>query len=267
MHHTDRTQQYMEAGPSHEFEYEGGEFEFEGGEFEYEGGEFEGGEFEFEGGEFEGGEFEHEGGHELELELASELLGVSNEYELEQFFGKLFKKVAGGIRNFARSGVGRALGGALRGIARQALPTLASAAGNALLPGVGGAIGGKLGGMAANALGLELEGLSAEDREFEVARRIVRLGTTAARTALRAPAGASPASVARSAMTAAARRHAPGLLRRRRRRCACGGGGGSYGPAVGVPSTDVPGIVAPPSGGGGSGSWYRQGNTIVIQGV
>lgn len=266
MHNTDRTQQFMEAGPSNEFEYEGGEFEFE-----FEGGEFEGGEFEFEGGEFEyeGGEFEFEGApsHEFELELASELLGVSNEYELEQFFGKLFKKVAGGVRNFARSGVGRALGGALKGIAKQALPALASAAGNALLPGVGGALGGKLGGMAASALGLELEGLSAEDREFEVARRIVRLGTAATRQALRTPPGANPTAAARSAMTAAARRYAPGLLRRRRRRgyggsCSCGG---SSAPA----GIEVPGIVAPPTNttGAPSGSWYRQGNSIVIQGV
>lgn len=279
MHNTDRTQQYLEAGPAHEFEFE----------FEHESQGEQAGEFEF-AGEFEGGhalEMETGVSHEMEMELASELLGVTNEQELENFLGKLFKKVARGVGDFARSGAGKMIGGALKGIAKKALPALAGAAGNFLLPGVGGAIGAKLGGMAGNALGLELEGLSPEDREFEVARRIVRLGATATRQALRSPAGASPISVARSAMTVAARKHAPGLLRRPHRRGRHSGhrpAPGGSGTAVTIgpdgPAIDAGAFPAPAQSFGNgqchcggaaavqpAGHWYRQGNSIVIEGV
>src|SRR6266508_2088562 len=49
-----------------------------------------------------------------ELALASELLEVSSEAELEQFLGGLFNKVAGAASQFARSDTGRALGGILK---------------------------------------------------------------------------------------------------------------------------------------------------------
>ena len=107
-----------------------------------------------------------------EMELAAELLTVQSEDELEQFLGKLFKKAGG----FLKSGVGRQLTGALKGIARKALPALGAAAGNFLLPGIGGVMGGKLASAAGSMLGLELEGLSYEDQEFEIAKQIVRLG-------------------------------------------------------------------------------------------
>src|ERR1041384_6023622 len=99
MHNIDRT--------TNEYEFENA-FENEGeGEFEF---EFEGegeGEFEFEG-ELEG--------EALEMELATELLGVSNEQELEQFLGSMFKKVARGVSNFAKSGIGKSLIGGLKSI-------------------------------------------------------------------------------------------------------------------------------------------------------
>ncbi len=208
MHNIDRTTSEFEF--ENEFEYEGeGEFEFEGeGEFEFEG-EYEGeGEFEFEG-ELEG--------EALELELATELLGVSNEMELEQFLGKLFKKVGKGVSNFAKSGVGKSLLGGLKTIAKKALPIAGGALGNFLVPGLGGAIGSKLGSAASNLFELELEGLSNEDREFEVARRFVRLATDATKKATTAArAGAPPKVAAASALKRAAANHAPGLLRKRR---------------------------------------------------
>ena len=143
------------------------------------------------------------------MELASELLTIQNEVELEQFLGKLVKKAGG----FLRSGVGRHLTGALRGIARKALPVLGAAAGNFILPGVGGAIGGKLASAAGNMFGLELEGLSYEDQEFEIAKQVVRLGGAAATNAAQAPPNAPPAQAAQAALTTAAQQFAPGLLR------------------------------------------------------
>ncbi|MBB3220044.1 hypothetical protein [Pseudoduganella umbonata] len=64
--------------------------------------------------------------------------------------------------------------------------------------------------------GLELEGLSPEDKEFEVARHFVRLASDAARQAL-ARAAQPPGQAAQQALMQAARRNAPGLLRQRSR--------------------------------------------------
>src|SRR5687768_4080357 len=144
-----------------------------------------------------------------EMELAAELLTVQSEDELEQFLGKLIKKAGG----FLKSGVGRQLTGALRGIAKKALPALGAAAGNFLLPGVGGAIGGKLASAAGGMFGLELEGLSYEDQEFEIAKQVVRLGGAAATNAAQAPPSVPPDKQAQAALTTAAQQFAPGLLR------------------------------------------------------
>lgn len=169
--------------------------------------EFEVGESEFEN------EFESEVSGEMqEMELAAELLGVSNEQEMEQFLGGLIKSVGRVATNFAKSSAGKALGGILRSAAKSALPIVGSALGNFVVPGAGGLIGGKLASMAGSALGLELEGLSNEDREFEVARRLVRIGQHATHHLASMPAHVPPARAARIAFLRAARQIAPGLL-------------------------------------------------------
>ncbi|CAB3746062.1 hypothetical protein [Paraburkholderia humisilvae] len=202
-------------GPGYnEFEQElspelAGEFGQElGGEFETEfESQFEMGENEFEN------EFETEVSGEMqELELAAELLAVNNEQELEQFLGGLIKSVGRVATNFAKSSAGKALGGILRTAVKSALPVVGSALGNLVIPGAGGLIGGKLAGMAGSALGLELEGLSNEDREFEVARRVVRIGQHAARHLVAMPPHIPPARAARIAFLRGARQVAPGLL-------------------------------------------------------
>ena len=131
-------------------------------------------EFEFEGTP----EFEAPLSEVEEMELAAELLTVSGEAELDQFLGGLFKKVAKGIGKIAKP-----LGGVLKGIAKKALPVVGGAVGSFIpIPGVGTAVGTALGTAASKVLEAELEGLSLEDQEFEVARRFVRLASTAART-------------------------------------------------------------------------------------
>ena len=132
MHDIDRVQletpefeqEHEHGGGGYEFEYEG---EYEGESAEYEG-EYE--------GEFEG-EYEGELGEAAELELASQFLEISTEQELEQFVGDVLRSAAGGVRDFARSKTGRALGGILKQAARRALPV------------VGQGIGERLGGPAA----------------------------------------------------------------------------------------------------------------------
>jgi uncharacterized protein (DUF697 family) len=220
---------------SHEFEFEN-EFELEGGEFEFAGEAA--GEFEFEA------ELQSE---ELEMELTTELLEVSNEQEFEQFLGGLFNKVAKGVSNFAKSGLGKTLIGGLKSIAKKALPIAGGALGNFLVPGLGGAIGSKLGGMASNLFELELEGLSNEDREFEVARRFVQLASDAAkRAAAAAHSGAPARTIVNSALKQAAYNYAPGLLKTQ-------GGAGVYG--------------GQGPQGGHSGTWQRKGSHIIVYGV
>jgi hypothetical protein len=172
-----------------------------------------------------------------EMELAAELLGLQSEEEMEEFLGKLIKKAGGAIKSFAKSGVGKALGGVLKTVAKKALPIAGAALGNMVLPGVGGMIGSKLASAGGKLFGLELEGMSPQDQEFEIARRFVRLGGEAARQAARMPMQGSPVNVAKDAVLAAAQMHAPGLSGgaagemggRRRGGCTCGGRGRSTG--------------------------------------
>lgn len=145
-----------------------------------------------------------------EVALASELLEVSSEEELDRFLGNVLSSAVSAVRSFASSDAGRAVGGALKSAARQALP--------------------QLGG----ALGLETEGLSAEDHEYQTARSFVRFASETAQRAAQAGRGTPPQVAAQQAATAAAQRHLPGLLR----------------PHNGSQRTE--------------GRWVRRGNRIVI---
>ncbi len=200
--------------------------------------------------EFEGeGEGEYEGGgrpfSDAEaMELAAELLSVSSEQELDLFLGDLVKKAWSGIKKAASSPIGKVVVGGLRSIAKKALPMAGAALGNMIAPGVGGAIGSKLATAAGDAFGLELEGLSAEDREFEIAKQFVQLAGQAAQNAAQAPAGGSPVAIAKTAITDAAKKFAPGL----------------------VPALDRVGGAKAPSAAGGatSGRWIARGHNIIL---
>jgi hypothetical protein len=169
-----------------------------------------------------------------EMELAAELLGVSDDQELDQFLGKLIKKVGRKARKFLKSGTGRALRRILRGAAKKALPIVGGA--------IGGPVGSRLASTAGRLVGLELEGLSPEDQEFEVAKRVVRLAGDAAKKAAIAQTRMPSATAAKAAVVAAAKKHAPGLVR-------------PVSPAVSIP------------GGRRSGRWVRRGAKIVLMGV
>lgn len=69
---------------------------------------------------------------------------------------------------------------------------------------------------AAAIFGMELEGLSPEDKEFEYARHLVRFLRDVAATALQPPSSGTAMNGGQrvqAALAQAARRHAPGLLR------------------------------------------------------
>ncbi len=221
---------------NNEYEY-GNELEFANESFEF-------------GNEF-GHEYGHELGHELheslEMELAHELLNVSNEQELNHFLGKLIKGVGKGISAFAKSGVGKALGGALKSVAKTALPLVGKAAGTFFGGPLGGMVGGKLGSMASNLFELELEGLSPEDREFEVARAYVRFANEAINNAsnlTKQYSNGNPQTITRTAINQAASTHAPGLLKP-----AGAATGARQGAWNGLPQT---------------GTWSRRGRVIIL---
>jgi uncharacterized protein (DUF697 family) len=203
-----------------------------------------------------------------EMDLAAELLEVNNEQELEQFLGNLIKGVGRAIGSVVKSPIGRAIGGALKGVAKAALPIAGGALGTFVGGPIGTALGSSLGSMAGQALGLELEGLSQEDREFEATKQFVRFASEAAKNALQAPPGCQdPASVAHAAVTDAARIHAPGLMQ------AIGAapvppaapkpsGGASVRVPVSTPPTQQ--LAQPRGARTRSGRWIRHHGKIVV---
>jgi len=172
---------------------------------------------------------DEEAAETAELELATQLLEVSSEQQLDRFIGDLVRSGVGALSDFARTREGRQLAGILKKAAGRVLPVLGRAAGRAAGGAVSGVtggprgsyqrtgerIGGSVGALAKRCFGLELEGLSAEDQEFEVARRFVQFARDAVRECLRR-LGTGPArQVSRQAVASAARRLAPGLVTER----------------------------------------------------
>ena len=123
---------------------------------------------------------------EEEMQLAMELLEVASEEELDQFLGNVFKSVWKGVKKVGATiaKVAKPLGGALKAVAKTALPFVGGALGSMIpIPGVGTALGSALGRAASNALELEMENAAPADRELELARRFVRIAGQAARLA------------------------------------------------------------------------------------
>ena len=168
-------------------------------------------------------------------ELASELMEVNGEQELEQFLGDLIKKAASAAGSFIKSPTGKALGGILKDAAKKALPMVGGALGGWVGGDAGSKIGTQLAGMASSKLGLELEG---ESEQFETAKDFVRMATEAAAKVAAAPQTGNVANVVRSAVSDAVKTHMPSLL-------------------------------SAPAGTGGraKGKWIRRGNHIVLLGV
>jgi len=169
------------------------------------------------------------------MELAGELLEVTNEAELDRFLGGLIRRAGRALGQVVRSPMGRALGGFLKGAAKQALPLAGTAIGGFFGGPLGAKIGNGLASAASNALRLEAE-MNAEDREFEGAKNFARIAGNAVKSALSAPATVNPVVVAQSAVTKAAKKHAPRLI-------------ANTGPA---------------SIRGRGGRWIRRGRNIVI---
>jgi hypothetical protein len=204
---------------SESFEYGSG-YGHESGTFEaeYPTGEADL-EFDFSSEHYETGESEAE---VQEMEAASSLMELNSEQDLEQFLGDLISKASSTIGDISRSPVGQALGGILKSAAKQALPIAGQALGTYIGGPAGGQLGSQLATKAGQIFGLEVEGLSHEDRDFEVTRQFVKFGNEAARRAAheaRHRGGANRVStpvaqqIAKSAAVEAAKQFAPGLLK------------------------------------------------------
>ncbi len=164
-----------------------------------------------------------EGGQQMAL--AADLLEVADQRQLAGFLSQLVAQSGPRGPSLLASATGTALLSGLRRAA-QVLGPIASAA------RAGAAPMSDLKTRAAQLFGIELEGLSPEDKEFEVAQQFVRFATEAAKRAA-VGRGDAPTRV-RGALGEAAMRHAPGLLRA---------------PALGLAD---------------SGRWQRKGDRIVL---
>jgi hypothetical protein len=205
-------------------------------EFSGESEAFEAEQFEWTGEAEWGGETEVFSEAEV-MELAGELLEVSNENELDHFLGDLIKKAGHALGQAIHTPVGQAIGSLLKGAAKKALPLAGAALGGMVGGPLGAQIGSGLAGAAGNALGLEAE---AEDHEFEGAKNFVKMAGDTVRSTLAGDPGAVPLALAKAALAAAAEKHAPALLAPR-------GTGAEAGHASGR-----------------VGRWVRQGRNIII---
>lgn len=149
--------------------------------------------------------------HQRSDDLAAELLDVVNESEFRNFIDRLAAEtVRAGGRPIPRD-TAKALLAILRQTAERTLPTLTLAIGEEPRA----AAAAPVAHAAARVFGLEAEGMSAEDRDYEIARQFVRFALTAL-----AHAGTTyapdPAGAAVDAVSQAGRKFAPGLVTPRR---------------------------------------------------
>jgi hypothetical protein len=135
-------------------------------------------------------------GETEQLELASELLEAESEADLDRVLRDLISSVCRTIGKLISSPEAKAIGGILKGAAKR------------ILSGIGRGTDA-----AARDFGLELEGLSSEDREFEIARHYVNFAGEVIRNMALAPSSADASTAAAAAAVEAAKRYAPGLLR------------------------------------------------------
>jgi hypothetical protein len=137
-----------------------------------------------------------------EKKLASDLLEVTNEAELEQVIGDLSKNARKGVES-AGSKVNGPVEGLLKTVAKKALPSITAAVGASFDGPERDASAAKLGSLVNQALRAKVAGMTAADPELEKCRRLfekyrqfVRLAGKATRAAATAPAGVAPVAAA-----------------------------------------------------------------------
>ena len=240
MHNLDRT--HLESDFDDETSLETG---FDGSE------NFEGEFLDAEDFEYESSEFDEDGGQDQEFELASELLEIEDDNDMDNFFAEIIMNEEGRrsrrrrrrrrrrrmFRRFAKR-----LGRGIRKVAKKLLPIAGRVVGTKFGGPAGGALGSKVGSGAGQILGLEIEGLSPEDQDFEVARRIVQMATNVGHVADEIPDGIDDYEAAEIALHKTLEKFAPGFTKNSGRR---------------LPVTSAQ----------RSGRWIRKDGNIILMGV
>jgi hypothetical protein len=144
---------------------------------------------------------------ETQMNLASGLMDVNTEQELDFFLGDVISGAANAVGKFLGSPTGQALGNGLKDVAKQLLPVAGQALGTYVGGGPGGQIGGALGSAAAGMFEMEQE-----EAEWEAANTMVNLAAEATKKAAEMPQGGDPQAIAKKAIIEAAKIHAPGLV-------------------------------------------------------
>jgi hypothetical protein len=180
-------------------------------------------------------------------------LEVTDEKSLNAFLRRLVERSSRAVGRRPSRPVGDALVELLAHTARSVLPVAVRRAGpdGALVPTAmqrSDAVKS-----AARVFAGELEGLSQEDKEYEVTRQFVRFASDAVRHASLA-AGASPRDVAAAALARSAMHHAPGLLRTAQTSTAS-----RRGPVDMRERHAAAGLC-------NGGRWVRRGRTIIVAG-
>ncbi|UUZ68993.1 hypothetical protein LP416_04110 [Polaromonas sp. P2-4] len=169
-------------------------------------------------------------------EQAAKLLDVVGEPGFAALLDRLVRRTALASGRALEDAVATELVGLLQSAARRALPAL-----SAPLAADASAATTR----ANRFFGIELEGLSPEDKEFEAVRRFVQLTAEAARQAALAPARLPPVAAARLAAALAAKRYAPGWA---------------------SPHAQAPAVMAarPSSSFARTGRWVRHGPGVIV---
>jgi len=143
-----------------------------------------------------------------EMELAARLLETTTEGQLDEALDQVIRE-AGTAYGSGQEFDITAVHGVLKNAARRALSLPGSDA--TMQNSIGARLGAGLSSSAGQVLGLELEGLSPEDRDFEAAKQFVRFAGQTARNIVDSTPAGSPREHAHRAAKSAAELYAPGL--------------------------------------------------------
>ena len=182
----------------------------------------------------------------LETELAGELLELTSEQELDRFLGNLLSPAVGAGKAFLGSDAGKAVGGLVKGAAKQALPQIGRALGDLILPGRA-ASWEQLASRRRASSGWSWKGSPPRTASWRPPEPSSGSRTRRPRSLEAAPASVSPTAAAAHAATVAAQHHLPGIA--------------SVVRELRPPGTPASGALRPASGG----RWVRHGPTIVLQ--
>ena len=156
------------------------------------------------------GKADHHG--DDEREFAADMLELEDERGIAEFLASLVAKTATGGPRLLHTALGQSLVGALEQAARRVLPIHSTSLSGPTSNALGVTSVNDLKRKAAELFGIELEGLSSEDKEFALAQQFVRFAADTIRRSTDSETRGDPSRTVEAALVQAAREHAPGLL-------------------------------------------------------